>query len=139
MLDSPEKTTSELVQRLDMRGNWEGSFDDPKDIAKNCLFEYRRSTFFKGSPYIRGTLWTKDQGYVEMGITDEGKGFLKVAREVGTTLGIYKQDGNKVVICYREREGTRPTSFRISDNQHLLILRRVNKKQGKGQKGDSAN
>jgi hypothetical protein len=58
-------------------------------------------------------------------ISDEGAGrFHLMVDEVGH-LGIYKQDGDRIVICYQTESKGRPMSFRAGDGQHLLILYRV--------------
>jgi hypothetical protein len=40
-------------------------------------------------------------------------------------LGIYQQHGDRLIICYRDVDKGRPTSFQAGEDQALLTLRRV--------------
>jgi hypothetical protein len=55
---------------------------------------------------------------------DEGKGRFRVA---GLYLGIYKREGDRVIICMKWAEHGRPTAFQAGDNQALLILKPAKK------------
>ncbi|HZT34702.1 MAG TPA: hypothetical protein VFA15_02190, partial [Nitrososphaera sp.] len=63
-------------------------------------------------------------------MTDEGNGRFAFRRdtkapEAPDYLGIYKQEGDKVTICYRQSEYGRPTTFKFMDSCMLLTLHRV--------------
>lgn len=123
--DGPEKPSMEVVQELDLSGEWEGAFDDAAGSSHNCRFEYRYSARAEGLPRFFGSLWTKERGYVEMMVTDEGKGRLRIGQEVGIVFGIYKQHDDKLTICYCRIGASRPTTFRVTENQHVIVLHRV--------------
>jgi hypothetical protein len=54
-----------------------------------------------------------------------GEGRLRITLGGAPCLGIYRQDGDRLAICFRDPRQRRPMSFRAGDDQHLLILRRV--------------
>jgi hypothetical protein len=39
----PEKVSAEMVQGLDLRGEWEGAFDVPTGLAKNARLNIENS------------------------------------------------------------------------------------------------
>jgi hypothetical protein len=112
-------------QRLDLNGEWRG-------VLKTRNNEYEVEYRGEGG----WSCWLRPKGELPMcfdlRFTDEGRGRLQVTdrwqlqwwtNEPG--LGIYKREGDRLTICYRNAGEGRPTSFRTGDGQDLLILRRV--------------
>jgi hypothetical protein len=59
-------------------------------------------------------------------ITSEGKGKIKLRWFSTTYLGIYKDEGDRLMLCLRRASrGGYPTSFTAGDRQELYVLRRV--------------
>lgn len=101
--DGPAKAPAEMVQTLDMSGEWEGTWKDSlgylwKAKLRNGQLEC------KGEDTIaRGALKSCD-----------------VKKE-----GIYKWEGNRLFICFAIGQNKRPKSFRGGKGQELFILHRV--------------
>ena len=120
-MNGPEKVSGEIEQRLDLRGEWEGTWQDAttgkggvKAKAEMLADDFYCAkepnlTFFRGfaEPY------------------DEGAGKMRFELEAGDMLGIYQQDGDRVILCLGEVSGTRPDSFQVRKRRILLILHRV--------------
>jgi hypothetical protein len=121
--NGPEKVSGEMVQGLDLRGEWAGDWwldtDKRYDVTKlgKSLFGLRMK-----SNGVRTATWLNVPD-----IVDEGHGRLRGRWDWrGVEIhGIYQQDGRRLVICFVEINRSRPTSFLIEDGQCLLILRRV--------------
>jgi hypothetical protein len=109
----PEMVSAEVEQRLDLRGMWEGTRWNDKKVS--CYVCYKSG--WLASPFEIAA-WVFE-------LSDEGRGNVKIKSDKGDFLGIYQQDGNRTVICYRAESKGRPISFWAGDGQHLLILRRV--------------
>jgi hypothetical protein len=116
---SPEPVSMEFEQRLDMRGEWEGT---------------EKGTCIVGKPYsgeilLVGQMMTLTCRVGDgLAITkksckfvDEGPGTLRTP----WGLGIYRQNGDRLLICFSKDGRPRPTSFRAGNGQVLLTLRRV--------------
>jgi hypothetical protein len=120
----PEKVSGEVEQGLDLRGEWEGTHQRP--LGKPVAVRLRHTSHLGW--VLRATHRIGGKNVVELRplgtVTDEGKGCLKIGNG-NTLLGIYKWDGESLLICYRSVEVSRPTSFHARDDQTLLILRRV--------------
>jgi hypothetical protein len=116
--NGPEKVSGEVVQepqRLELIGEWEG------------IWEWDRSGL-RGRASIRDGYLSRSVKNIKFAwryrlasIKDQGDGKFSID---GIRLGIYRQHGNNLTLCFREKEG-RPTSFRAGDGQQLLILHRV--------------
>ena len=63
----------------------------------------------------------------KLAVTDEGRGRLRVRWAFRDHLGIYRQEGDRLLIAYRDDFRGRPASFwpAAGEGHHLLILRRV--------------
>jgi hypothetical protein len=113
--NNPERDSGEirLTAPLDLRGKWQGIWrDHPK--GETSPIGYR-----DGAIYMPG-------GHFPCEIVDDGEGRLHFTQRWEGYIGIYQQDGSRVIICYCDRRYGRPTSFRIGDGRHqLLILHRV--------------
>jgi hypothetical protein len=85
--NGPEKVSGEREQWLDLRGEWEGTL---------------MHGIGQGSILIREGIWCLNN------MTDEGRGELRVGRGESRWLGIYRQDGDRLIICNREARQGRP-------------------------------
>ena len=117
--NGPEKVSGEVEQQgLDLRGEWKGSVMD----APNKVFGAALAAGELGRGY--------DWGWEEipfLTFTDEGAGRFRVRTRPGLVrLGIYWQEGYRLVFCLGEYDGKRPRSFDpIPHEQTLFILHRV--------------
>ncbi len=101
--DGPKKVPAEMVEKLDLSGEWEGTWRDSlgclwKAKLRNSQLECKREDMI-----ARGTLNSSD-----------------VKKE-----GIYKCEGDRLFICFAPGQDKRPTAFRGGEGQELFILRRV--------------
>jgi hypothetical protein len=55
----------------------------------------------------------------------EGNGRLRFDIEGTHCVGIYRCEGNRLSICFREVPRDRPTAYRATEDQFLFILHRV--------------
>ena len=119
--NEPEKVSGEVEQRLDLSGEWEGTYQVaqvykvPAGIRNDRLWRdgrgaCRRNGVIVGVPYV---------------LLDEGKGNLRLKWHGFHYIGIYRQDGDTVLICFREYFRGRPTEFRSGSEQHLFTFHRV--------------
>jgi hypothetical protein len=115
--DGPEAVSEEMEQRLDLSGEWEGSW-----MAFNGrLFEAK-----VGDGLVESNAEPDLLSFRVADVTDEGGGRLRIARANGLDdLGVYRNDGNRLIICYGWAKKGYPTSFRAGGSQSLLVLRRV--------------
>jgi hypothetical protein len=116
--DGPSARSSEVEQRLDLSGEWRGSWIDDH----GHFFEVR--TF--------GKRLLADDGLGNMialytsSFEDGGGGrFAIVIRMQVFYHGIYKWDNGYLFLCFCETKRECPVSFRGGDGQELLRLRRV--------------
>ena len=121
MGNDPAAVSAETEQRLDLRGEWEGFMRE----AGHGLYRAWISN---------GVLTGRALNHPGVSITplpvsrivDERPGEVRLRWGARSQyLGIYEQEGERIVICYRHEQSGRPTSFRTGDGQHLLILHRV--------------
>lgn len=121
----------EQSQGLDVSGSWEGIAwsDDTiwraevsnRTLVLTAVFGKETSRDSKAFGVDR-----EEVGELQ----DRGEGKL-VSVKCLTPLdryvyeGIYKWDGDRLIICFRHAEYGRPTSFQASQQQWLLILHRV--------------
>lgn len=119
--NGPEMELGEVAetQRLDLSGEWEGLWE-PGDGTiwqaelEDCRFEATRGN----GPQVWFQVW-------EQHITDEGGARIRIEVGCHVHLGIYKQQNDRIVVCYGKHGQARPTSFRAVDGQSLLMLHRV--------------
>jgi hypothetical protein len=110
----PEMVSGEVVRGLDLRGEWEGTI---------------RHSFGGDRPVVldKDGVLTEDDGLISLGffleVSDEGKGKVQIRLGGSARVGIYKHEGEDVVICFCRVD--RPTEFRAGNGRSLLILRRV--------------
>lgn len=110
--NGPEKVSDEVEQRLDLKGEWEGTWNT--HLGKRFLIRLTPTEFHLDNGETTGVL--------RYPMSDEGNGKLRFRGR----LGIYQQDGDRLLICLaKTRTNQRPTSFRIDEGQHLLLLHRV--------------
>ncbi|HEY7313040.1 MAG TPA: sigma-70 family RNA polymerase sigma factor [Gemmataceae bacterium] len=105
--DVPEKVSGEVAepQRLDLSGEWEMTEEsNPGELV----------LVGAGSELVK---WYK--------IRDEGDGRVRLRRGGEWLLGIYRQQGDHILInCATARDG-RPTSFEKKSSHIRIIFRRV--------------
>lgn len=121
MGSGPEKASGEMVQTLDLRGEWEGSWQHAQD------FKMRAASGSVTSAAARELVAEMPGGVIVLpinAIADQKNGRLHIAAGKGF-LGIYEQNGDRLSICFRPARNGYPISFRGGNGQHLLILRRV--------------
>jgi uncharacterized protein (TIGR03067 family) len=114
--DMPEKVSGEMEERLDLRGEWEGRWWPNKDASLEVTL---RDGSIQLSDKSRPSL------PVVFKIIDEAEGVLHVQYDASRHHGIYKWDNDRLVLCLREANKGRPTSFQARDGQQLFILHRV--------------
>ena len=116
----PEKVSAEMEQGLDLRGEWEGVWWNASHEAGQV--EWTRDGWITGKfSYNRFQYLHCDM------IRDEGAGQFRYERFDGDreVFGIYRQDGDRLVLCIGRTGAGRPASFTPDDHRCLLILPRV--------------
>jgi hypothetical protein len=112
----PERESGEIVQEsqpLDLSGEWKGIWKDKPNGEGEAI------------GYKDGVIYVP-AGHFPSRIVDDGEGRLHFTERWNGYIGIYRQNRSQVIICYRDRVYGYPTSFRIGDGRHrLLILHRV--------------
>ena len=112
--NGPRSESGEVeINALDLRGKWEGVWmDNPTGDTSPIGYK-------NGMIYMPG-------GHFASEIIDDGEGCLHFTKGWAGNIGIYHQYKSHLIICYCNRRYGRPTSFRIGDGVHqLLILHRV--------------
>jgi hypothetical protein len=99
----PEKVSGEVEQRLDLSGKWQLTNFDNHPAS---------SVAMDGNDILRH--WNAK---------DEGGGKFRLTISGSPLLGIYKHNGDRLMICIGRDEW--PTFFRCVNGQNVLILRRV--------------
>ena len=117
--NGPEKVSGEVEQGLDLRGEWEGLLW--KEQGDFIWVGYRDLVGVKGLSYREGELVYRRR----FNVVDEGNGMLRATLGRMERLGIYQRQSDRLIICLRDAENGRPTSFKGGNGQHLLILHRV--------------
>lgn len=112
--DGPERVSGEMEQGLDLRGEWEGALSDNTGITKTTV---RRTSL----------VLHLDRGLTSLSweVEDEGQGKLRMRFNGARYLGIYHQEGDRLIICFGCPNGPRATSLRTEHYQHLFTLHRV--------------
>lgn len=112
--DGLEKVSGEMVQGLDLSGKWEGVWMENPN-GETAPFGYKD-----------GSIYFSARTHFPAKIVDDGKGRLHFTQGWEGYIGIYQQDRSRLTICYCDKRYGRPTSFRIGDGKHqLIILHRV--------------
>ena len=114
--DGPKKDRGEVEQRLDLSGEWKGTWVDD---AGNVWETEQQKRMLAG--HFKGTLmWLQLSE-----IVDEGKGKFHMDWGAREYVGIYKQKGGVLIMSYRAKRHGYPSSFEGGDGSYLLILHRV--------------
>ena len=112
--NGPEKVSGEMEQELDLSGEWKGvwSVNEPGWGAGNDVARLAKG---KLNDCVLGR------------VVDEGHGRCRFHLDDVLCLGIYRQDGGCLVICFRYACSERgyPRTFETGGKRHLLILHRV--------------
>ena len=116
--NGPERVSGEvkLTDALDLRGGWEGDWLDAKNhrMSRVLIRSDRPSWITRGCgpsyPFV---------------YHDDGRGKFQGELFGEKVLGIFRQAGNRLTLCYREASKRRPTDFQEDGDQTLLILHRV--------------
>jgi uncharacterized protein (TIGR03067 family) len=129
----PEKASQEVSPCLPTGGRWEGRWVDDHGFTHGVMLPGVVT-----GPWAVCTVYVVFANrpnpaptYASYRMADEGRGKVRLTwngwlRDTPMAcLGIYRWDGDQLVICFREDKQGRPTSFRSGDGQHVLILRRV--------------
>ncbi len=105
---------AEDVRRgLHLRGRWEG-------VLRNEHGEVFTATL-EGNVLLTYVILSH-----KVAVTDEGQGRLRLRWAFRDHLGIYHQEGDRLLIAFRDDSRGRPASFwPAGEGHHLLILRRV--------------
>jgi hypothetical protein len=109
--NGPRRVSEEMERGLDLSGGWEGTnyYSNPtQHIA-----------------LANGKITISLAGEFPCKTRDEGRGRFRLTVRGFHYLGIYKWEGDTVILCVRVESNGRPTSFKPGDDQHLLILHRV--------------
>jgi hypothetical protein len=116
--DGPEKVSWEVEQKLDLSGEWEGTFWDSQSKNKEgwtVKLSDDWLVFERGADTYR-MLWQ---------MTDEGGGKVKLKLWRTVYVGIYRQESDRVLIALCDIKKARPVSFPLGDDQSFLILHRA--------------
>jgi hypothetical protein len=100
----PEPVSAEVKPPLDLRGEWEGTLEH---------FDGQEARLVRGAV---------NPQYVDEG---DGKFRLRVRGRASVCLGIYRQEGDRVILCFGRPGEERPTSFQGGHGQEPIILHRV--------------
>jgi hypothetical protein len=108
--NGPEKVSGEVEQGLDLSGDWQLTIEVEHGLGNVALVA-------AGSKLIK-----------KFDIRDEGEGKVRLRFANGSAnelLGIYRQEGDHILInCARAPDG-RPTSFEKRESYIRIILHRV--------------
>lgn len=128
----PPAVAGEVTAGLHFQGLWQGAFASAEEGAEAPRVEVRRvlrPARGRGRPPVGELRIVRDglpPRYGRCTIADEGNGKLRMDWLIGRpSRGIYKQEGDRVVICVGTPGGARPMVFRAGKGQYLLRLRRV--------------
>lgn len=113
--NGPEMVSAEMEQVLDLRGKWEGEWEDMQ-----CQrFKARIEDGLLDLDYEGG-----DRRVMHIKITNKGQGRFCITLRGVNFLGVYRQDGNRMIFCLRDPED-RPTYLWNGGAQARFILHRV--------------
>jgi hypothetical protein len=118
--DGPGKASEQVERRLDLSGEWEGEWkgggidNDPYRVRLR-----------KGVMVVKGDNWDRPDKIKFSKVIDEGNGKVRFTLGIESCVGIYRQQADRLSICFCIATHDRPTSFRPKENQWLFILHRV--------------
>ena len=112
--DVPKQVPEEMEQGLDLRGKWKGFARDDKGLPQ-------QAEMIDG----RVILSTRNSATKFASFKDEGGGRFRMDLSRRTLLGIYRQDGDYLALCFRDFKEGGPTEFQGGGGSYLLILHRV--------------
>jgi hypothetical protein len=132
----PEAVSGEIGQALDLSGEWEGNLAQSRDDVHTIRLDVTEREAFVCD--LQFETWCGWKTKAIFTLKDEGRGRLRIESpgEV-SVLGIYKQHGDRIVICCASLglisgEGgkiagrsVRPVSFRPGDGRYCLTIHRV--------------
>jgi hypothetical protein len=115
----PEKSSGETKERFYLVGKWEGMATDgrPPDLIVTAHMRGNPLHFSFAEPGRNA--WTAEYQVIE-----EQGGCLRLeSPDREEYFGIYRWDHKQLLLCLRPKDkGVRPTSFRPTKGQVLLIL-----------------
>lgn len=115
--NGPEMVSAEMEQGLDLRGEWEGWLDNGAGLIYTANLKENRLVARRGVGSIQ---------FPRFLVKEDGKGTIQVTLGSGRVIkGIFRYEGDGVLICIRPDGNGRPKSFQADDNQFLVILHRV--------------
>ncbi len=113
--DVPEKRPAEMVRELDLSGEWEGTWES-RDVI--------RAEMKHGIIRASGKLEDRLCGRCQVIFASES--LVKVDYEGRAFQGIYKLDGERLLICIGPTSEKRPVSYKAGGGEkYLFIFRRV--------------
>jgi hypothetical protein len=74
---------------------------------------------------VKGDNWDRPDKIKFSNVTDEGKGKVRFTLGVESCVGIYRQEADRLSICFCIVTQDRPISFQPREGQWLFILCRV--------------
>jgi len=111
----PERIPTEVKQTLDLRGYWEGTWHGVLPCGEPGNSKARLKPGRLRLTAEQGAEWEGPCRFL-----DEGAGKCRTT----SYLGIYKWEGNRVIICLgAPNSRQRPTGFGTDNYQNLLILK----------------
>jgi hypothetical protein len=116
-----EMVSAEMEERLDLSGEWEGTWWLPEGQVYPATMD-NRLLFGDAFPPHEGAIFFRTPSFRDEGI---GKFRIEPKDTNSRWLGIYEQHEGHLLLCFGEDGEQRPRSFRGGDGQHLLILHRV--------------
>lgn len=124
--NGPEMESGEMVQEsqpLDLSGEWEGVWWFHTD---GQLQVHSRDSRLVGVRKPGANNWV-GSAIDTCDFIDEGHGRLRGTWDLTNSeiRGIYRQDRDRLILCFSQTPRLRPTSFQVGGTQHLLILHRV--------------
>lgn len=123
-----EKTLAEIDQGLDLRGQWTGVWCLGKDNILVASLWSGIARENKGDVYQLRGIGNKFELLCRFeSLVDEGSGKCHFHSSYNGKhyLGIYRREGEKIILCFQEVRYGRPRIFRVSEFSELLVLRRV--------------
>lgn len=116
--DGQEKVSEAVIESrpLELHGKWKGVWHCFRGPNVTTAMNYNEP-IDPVQHRIRAD-WIVDEGNGRCKFTDPG-------RPGPPSLGIYRQEKNKLIICIRRPGDGRPTEFTREDFQDIVILHRV--------------
>jgi hypothetical protein len=113
----PDKVSDEVEKGLELRGDWAGDW---------WIWDKRKFAATVGDGTVSSNAVPDVLAFALADLTDDGGGKFRIGPDDSRVcLGIYRHDGDGLVLCYRMPGKGRPITFRAGDGQYLLVLHRV--------------